>query len=370
MNEKLIMEAKPHTIKKFEIISNYVDSWARKILGNPKAQGVVFIDCMSSSGYYHDLSDHIVEGTGVRVAKLLNDIMTSYPGKNAWLYFNDISEDKIKYLNAELNKLNLNNIFIRYNVGDCNEYLKSYKLSIHRDVNTLLIYDPFEASIDWDAISPFFKTWGEVIINHMISDTTRGAILATRYSTISKYENTYRKPIEEILSLNGDRDKFDEIFKDLIREQTSDLNREYFIASFPFYNRNNGQVYCLVFCSSNVEGLKLYKKVAWRTFGDKSSLKNTHGDEMQYCLDLDGDGDCTKNTDEHCYYVQDIAKYIYDKYYKRGVVYLKEIYDDLDRHPIFPSDGYKDEIKKALCNYYGATIKGKSNQTIVFNSIA
>ena len=29
----IISRAAPHTIKKFELISNYVDGWARKILG-------------------------------------------------------------------------------------------------------------------------------------------------------------------------------------------------------------------------------------------------------------------------------------------------------------------------------------------------
>ena len=30
---EIITEAKPHTIKKFELIERYVDEWARKILG-------------------------------------------------------------------------------------------------------------------------------------------------------------------------------------------------------------------------------------------------------------------------------------------------------------------------------------------------
>ncbi|MDR3601417.1 MAG: hypothetical protein P4L49_13210 [Desulfosporosinus sp.] len=46
--------AKPHTLKKFELISRYVDEWARKILGYPKSQGIIYIDCMCNCGMYYD----------------------------------------------------------------------------------------------------------------------------------------------------------------------------------------------------------------------------------------------------------------------------------------------------------------------------
>lgn len=51
---KIITEAKPHTIKKFELIEKYVDEWARKILGYKGknglngSKGIIYIDCMSN----------------------------------------------------------------------------------------------------------------------------------------------------------------------------------------------------------------------------------------------------------------------------------------------------------------------------------
>ena len=54
---------------------------------------------------------------------------------------------------------------------------------------------------------------------------------------------------------------------------------------------------------------------------------------------------------EECYYVKDIAKDIYDKFHARGSVKLSEIYQYLDEHPIFPSDGYKQDIKRELKVY-------------------
>ena len=56
MNNEIITEAKPHTIKKFELIERYVDEWARKILGydgkdgREGSKGIIYIDCMSNSG--------------------------------------------------------------------------------------------------------------------------------------------------------------------------------------------------------------------------------------------------------------------------------------------------------------------------------
>lgn len=97
MYTEIITEAKPHTIKKFELIERYVDEWARKILGyNGKdgrngSKGVIYIDCMCNSGVYLDEKGNLINGTALRVAQKLNDIITNYPGKNAILIFNDIS---------------------------------------------------------------------------------------------------------------------------------------------------------------------------------------------------------------------------------------------------------------------------------------
>ena len=94
--DEIITEAKPHTIKKFELIERYVDEWARKILGfkgkygNNGSKGVIYIDCMSNSGVYKDIEGQLIDGTALRVAKRLNDIIPNYQGKHAILIFNDL----------------------------------------------------------------------------------------------------------------------------------------------------------------------------------------------------------------------------------------------------------------------------------------
>ena len=131
---EIITEAKPHTVKKFELIEKYVDEWARKILGfNGKegyegSKGVIYIDCMSNSGLYYDANGNLIEGTALRVAKHLNEIIPNYPGKHAIMIFNDISQERIQRLQEEIEKGQLDNIKVSYHYDDCNVFLNGLNL--------------------------------------------------------------------------------------------------------------------------------------------------------------------------------------------------------------------------------------------------
>lgn len=369
MND-FISVAKPHTIKKFEIINNYVDSWARKILGYAKSEGLYYIDCMSNCGYYTSVNNDSIEGTTVRVAKTLNQIAENYPSKTIDVFFNDYDPEKINFLKSKLSLLGLDRIKIHYSVKDCSEFLNSFDLSKIRNRNILLVYDPYQATINWDSLSPFLNSWGEVIINHMVSDTARGAKQAKKESVIKKYEQTYKMNISDILAFEDDRQKLDDVVKDIIKKEVENNPRKHYIASFPFFNRTNGLVYNLLFCSSNVEGIKLFKKTSWDAFGGKSSDKNTHGNENQLTFDFlssNNSTDFTIATDNQCYTVSDIAKYIIAEYKSQNEVLLDDVYKDLDIHPVFPSDGYKSEIKEELKSFHNVKIIRKNKkQYLVF----
>lgn len=366
--DDFISIAKPHTIKKFEIINNYVDAWARKILGYQKSEGLYYIDCMSNCGYYKSVDNETIEGTAVRVTKTLNRIAENYPSKTIDVFFNDYDSEKINYLKSKLSLLGLDKIRIHYSVKDCSEFLNSFDLSKIRNRNILLVYDPYQATINWDSLSPFLNSWGEVIINHMVSDTARGAKQAKKESVIKKYEQTYKMSINDILALGDDRKNLDDVVIKIINKEVENNQRKHYIASFPFFNRTNGLVYNLLFCSSNVEGIKLFKKTSWDAFGGRSSDKNTHGNENQLTFDfLTGNLDITIATDNECYIVSDIAKYIVDKYKSQNEVLLENVYNDLDVHPVFPSDGYKSEIKDELKKYHNVRIIRKNKkQYLVF----
>lgn len=352
-----ITKISPHTVKKFELIEKYVDEWARKILGFngvnglPGSKGVIYIDCMCNSGVY-EVDGKLVEGTALRVAKRLNEIISNYSGKDAILIFNDLQSERVDLLRSEIEKANLENIIVSYSDGDCNAFLKGLNLSGYQQgYNTLLLYDPYNASIDWSAIKPYLNRWGEVVINHMSSDTTRGISQAKKKEVVLRYEETYQSDISQLL--DTDKSGLDNIVVSIIRNNVNKGTSGYYVSLAPFYNRTNGKLYSLIHCSANIEGTKLYKKVTWKTFGDKSSLKNTHGLENQLVFDSAGKGISDVQTDEQCFFVHDIAKYIYEKYSSRNEVHLNEIYGDLDIHPIFPSDGYKDDIKRELKQLFG-----------------
>ncbi len=369
--ETNITKAAPHTIKKFELIEYYVDNWARKILGfnglkgQKGSKGLIYIDCMSNSGLYHDNNGQLVDGTALRVVKVLNGLIENYPTKKAIVLFNDIDHSKIELLKKLISSIELkDNIEVFYNEEDCNTFLHNLNVSeFTQQYQTLLLYDPYIASLDWNAISPFLNRWGEVIINHMISDTKRGISLAKKDEVKDRYQTTYEESnIAHIIEMATDKKQLNDAIIKIIKKYS---NKAVYIASFSFFNQNNALVYDLIHCSGSLEGFKLIKKSAWKTFGDKSSLKNTHGEENQITFDMNAGGLLSTHTDEECYYVKDIAKDIYDKFHARGTVKLSEIYQYLDFHPIFPSDGYKQDIKRELKAY--AQVPKSVDGDVVFN---
>jgi len=354
--------ASPHTIKKFELIEEYVKAWAQKLLNFDKCNGIVFIDCMCNNGVYQDDAGNEVFGTPIRVADYLNEIMKHFPSKQAWLYFNDLSADKIVILEKHLPG-DTENFHIITQSGDGNNLLKEINIPSNQRLHYLLVYDPYTASVDWTALMPFLRNWGEVIINHMVSDPIRGVSQAKSEAAVAKYEQTYLSSIEELVTFGNDRNAYEKRMQEIIVALRGFSGKQYFIASFPFFNTRNVLVYNLLHCSGNIEGFKLYKRTAWKTFGGKSSSKDTHGMENQLMLDLDGSGELKTMTDEYCYYVKDIVKYLQDQFRGRKNVPLTDIWRALDEHPVFPSDGFKSEIKKGLKDIYGSII---SKQAITF----
>lgn len=349
-NEEVISKVSPHTVKKFDLIEKYVEAWIQKLMNWPNCEKVVFVDCMCNSGMYIDDNGNEIHGTPIRVAEIMSRVMLHYPKKKAKLYFNDIDERKIKELEKHLPP-NTDNFQILTSHEDGNDLLKKISETIPTSYRTnyLVVYDPYMAAINWDALLPFLNNWGEVIINHMVSDSIRGVSQARRQNVIDKYEQTYLTDIEELVTFGSDKDAFERRIEAIIKSLHRGGNR-YYVASFPFFNTRNALVYNLLHCTNSVVGFKLYKTTAWKTFGDKSSTKNTHGMENQLVLDFSGDNNivATTTSDEYCYYIQDVVEYLMKKYNGKSDVELENIWKDLDEHPVFPTDGYKNDIKMQL----------------------
>lgn len=354
-NNETISRASLHTQKKFELIEKYIMPWAQKLMNNASCKGLVFIDCMCNSGLYHDENGETIEGTPLRVARILRDIAGQYPFKQVYLYFNDRDAAKTALLSEKVPKETAN-FHIEITCKDASELLKTIGPKLDQpNLHYFLLYDPYDASIDWEALLPFFRYWGEVMINHMVSDSIRAISQVKKESTMQKYEGTYRvSDFEQLVPFGSDKAAYEKRVLQIINALKG--QRRYYVAAYPFYNTQNSQMYSLIHCTSNPVGFELYKKTAWQTFGDHSSNKNTHGNENQLMLNFDGSGTITTMTDESCFNVRDIAKYIQYRFKGKRDVPLEEVYRSLESHPIFPADGYRSQIKDHLKTDFGAEI--------------
>lgn len=340
-------KANPHTIKKFEIIATYVKSWIEKLMnyqrgGISQCNEICFIDCMCNNGRYIDDSGTIIDGTPIRVARIISDAMKKYPDKKAILYFNDSDSTKINELKEYLPE-NTRNYQICLSHKNGNDLLKNLRSRLLQkpNVHYLLFYDHYDASIDWTALAPYFFGWGEVILNHVVSDTVRAITSVKRLETKNKYQQTYLTAIEELINLHEDKNAYDKLIENIIKKLGNISNREYYLASFPFFIRTNARIYNIIFFTKSQEGFKLFKTTAWKTFGDKSSNQNTHGKERQIpLLDIEDS--------RQCYYVSDIVNYIINHFKGQKAVPLEKIWALVDEHPIFPTKDYKNSIKEQL----------------------
>lgn len=353
----LISVASPHSIKNFELISEYVKAWINILMLNQKCRGIVYIDCMSNSGIYKDDKGEEIKGTPLLVSEIIAEAMTRYTNKQAYIYFNDLDSGKIDLLKTRLPK-QTGNFTIYTESMDANILLRKIGIqfsTMFSDMHFLLVYDPYDAHIEWDAMMPFLENWGEIIINHMVSDTIRAAKMARKPEVIEKYEETYRTSIDELISFGSDKNAFEKKIEEIIRDGSGRGEDRYYIASFPFFNRNNSVVYNLIHCTGHYKGFELFKSTAWKTFGDKSSLKNTHNnqDQMQFRFTDDGDIILGTPADESCYNLRDAAKYVQEHFTGKADVPNDDVWAYLGEHPVFPTRDYKNKIKDVLKREFG-----------------
>lgn len=365
----LISVASPHSIKKFELISEYVKAWINILMLNKKCRGIVYIDCMSNSGVYKNDKGKEIEGTPLRVSEIIAEAMTRYTDKQAYIYFNDLDSKKIDLLRTRLPK-QTGNLTIYTESMDANVLLRkigSQFSAMFSNMHFLLVYDPYDAHIEWDAMMPFLKNWGEIIINHMVSDTIRAVKIAKKPEVIEKYEETYQTTIDELISFGSDRNAFEQIIEQIIIDGSGRKEGRYYVASFPFFNSNNAVVYNLIHCTGHPKGFDLFKATAWKVFGDQSSGKhvNNSGEYEQLTFDaLTGDIVAGHIVDDMCYTVRDIAAYLQKKFKGRQDVPKDEVKTYLFVHPVFPVRDYSKKTYAALKQYYGAVIH---RSTITFS---
>lgn len=365
-NSKIISVAHPHTLKKFELIEEYITTWADILLLSHKCNGIIFIDCMCNSGIYTDDNGKEVYGTPIRVSNVLLSAARKYPDKQVHLYFNDNSTEKIDLLSKHLPS-NERNFQIITTVLDGNELLKEIGPQLYgpNHMHYFLLYDPYDASIDWNALTPFFRNWGEVLINHMVSDSIRAVSQVKSDQAKQKYTGTYQvDDISDLVPYGKDRAAYEKRVLEIINSLKGSSLRQYFVSAFPFFNTRNSLVYDLVHCTGHIKGFKLFKSTAWKSFDGYSSSKTTQTLEGQMTFDFLDDGIDAATVDETHYTLKDAAQYLQINFRGRVDVPKREVWDFLDLHPVFISEGFTRQICDNLTTYYNAKI---SKSTISFS---
>ena len=369
--KSVISKASPHTIKKFELIEEYIKSWAQKLLLTESCNGLIFIDCMCNSGVYTDNTGQLVKGTAVRVSEALREAARTYTQKNIHIYLNDKDKARVDELKKHLPQ-DERNFKIVTSRSDAHELLRTIGPQLYgtRHLHYFLLYDPYDATIDWEALLPFFRNWGEVMINHMVSDPVRAISSAKKKTTKAKYENTDLEDFEKLVPYGSDKTAYEARVEEIINSLKG--ARRYYVSAFPFYNTQNSLVYNLIHCTSNKEGFKLYKRSAWKVFGAQSSTKHSVENRQ---LSFNFLGEIAEEEDESCLHVIDIAKYLQRSFRGRKQVPLEEMWELLDNHPILPSEGFRKEVKGNLTGFFDAKIEqivspdtGKKEMVISFSS--
>lgn len=348
--DDVITNAKPHTIKKFELIQKYISDWAQKLLNIENCEVLVYIDCMCNSGIYKDNSGQVIEGSAIRVAKILADAAKKYTEKRIELYFNDLNEARVDELKRHLPE-DTGNFQIITTCQDSSAFLREIGSQLyHREkLHYFLLYDPYDARIDWEALLPFYRNWGEVLINHMISDPIRAIRNAKKELTREKYELTYLAAFEDLLPHGDTRPDYEKRVIDIIEKMKG--NNPCYVASFPFFNKNNALLYDMVHYTSNIVGFNLFKTTAWKVFGGKSSAKCGRGRDLQmmsFNFDENGspENSLVPTQEEDCFTISNIAEFLWNRFKGKQHVLLDDVWSALEHHPIFPANGFCPQIKK------------------------
>lgn len=147
--KSIISKASPHTIKKFELIEEYIKSWAQKLLLTDSCNGVIFIDCMCNSGVYTDVAGQLVKGTAVRISEALREVARTYTDKNIYIYLNDIDKERVAELESHLPQ-DERNFKIVTSCSDAHELLRTIGPQLYGTghLHYFLLYDPYDANID------------------------------------------------------------------------------------------------------------------------------------------------------------------------------------------------------------------------------
>ncbi len=188
----------------------------------------------------------------IRVANALLDVARTYSDKQVFLYFNDLNTARVEELKKHLPPDERNFKIITLNEG-CDGLLDTIEPQLKESshYHYFLLYDPYNANIEWRVLVPFFRYWGRGY-DQSCTDGSDSRYYKRQecYGNRKKYEHTYLEEFEKLLPYGSNQSAYEKRVAEIIDHMKG--NREYYVASFPFYNRNRSLMYDLIHCTKAI----------------------------------------------------------------------------------------------------------------------
>ena len=353
-----VMEIDAYTKRKYDLIEKQIEQWALRQLEGESSRGIIYIDCFSGSGLAA-YGGKLLYSAPLRAAKKLFDAALSFPSKEVYLYFCDAEEKNIAALKGKLAELlpqSAANFHVYYHTADGNFLLKRMgeQLSSEKRLGYFLYYAPSPLAFDWEALAPFIRTWGDVLIDPVYPGTVKplpealqqekDGMCLSRFARLAPHGKT--------------REAYDERLAQVLAEPQEPQPVQ--VAAFPVFDAEKKLSREVLCCTGDFALFRSFKAAAWQSLSRKTKPISKQSSAVQLMLDLDSsDGGIVARQEqeapeESCFTSSDIARYL--ACLLQGTkVPRAQVWSRLEVHPVFPSDGFRNPVRRELKSRYGVT---------------
>lgn len=273
---------KEQSRKKIELVGEYVDNWLY-VVENAKMVNkneIIFIDCMCNSGIYKNND----KGTAIVVLERFIKHAKEHYGIKYELHLNDNDKEKIIFLKNVIKNIERpSNVFVYYSNEDVNVYLDSLKKTTKfGKAFTLIFVDPFNfGTVDINRFCSLLNvTYCEILFNFFTSDIRRNIHNEHAPNKMQKIKAS----LSDFMSTNYTNDR--ECLNCFIQSLKKCRYIKYTF-SIEFRNKNNQNLYYLVYATPNINGLNKLKESIWKVFKGAPYHINKKDDKKLSLFDLD-----------------------------------------------------------------------------------
>lgn len=279
---KELDEIKEQSKKKIELIGEYVENWLY-VVENAKMSyknEIIFIDCMCNSGIYKNND----KGTSIVVLERFIHHAKGHPRMKYELHFNDYDKEKITFLKNVIENIERpSNVFVYYSNDDVNVYLDSLKKTKkYGNAFTLMFVDPFNfGTVDINKFCTLLNTtYCEILFNFFTSDIRRNIHNVYASNKMDKIKTS----LSDFMSTDYTNDKE---CLDCFIQSLKQCRYIKYTFSIEFRNKNNQNLYYLVYATPSIQGLNKLKDSIWKVFKGAPYHINKKDDKKLSLFDLD-----------------------------------------------------------------------------------